>query len=431
MMVNNGKFHITNFKGQENLLFPYTCMGTGPQPLLKAVDGNGVFIKLHNGKKIIDAISSGWCMCHGHKHPNIIDAMGKQLHKGVAHAMFSNFVTEQSCRLAHKLANLLPNNLDKVFLCSSGTEAVEAAFKIAVQFWNNCGVGNKSQLAFFRNGYHGDTMACMSISDPASFCGSNLTQYHPKQFMLDMPKNIEELNDFEHKLAMHKTDLAGVIIEPIIQCAAGPMKIHSAEILGEIYRIVKKHKLLLIVDETSTGFGRTGSMFAFQQSGVIPDILILGKALTGGMAALGAIVISDTIFQTFNNNDLNKVFMHNSTFLGNQIACAAANASIELFNQTDVLRQVKNIESQLKQELIKFKKLPKVTDIRVKGAIGVIELDIKFADMIKMRIDSVKKYNVWLRPFGNVLYTMPPFIITPEQLTDVISAMYELIAKCK
>lgn len=390
-----------------------------------AVDADGCNIITADGRKILDGISSWWTACHGHKHPHLLAAAQEQLEK-LPHAMFASFANEPAYRLAERLAAL--TKLPHVFFSDSGSTAVETALKIAVQFWKNQNKNSqKSKFLNFTNSYHGDTMGAMSVSDSVSNVGGMHGPYSghtPMQFAIDIPLDELGFEDFEQVLDLHHRQLAGVIIEPLVQCAGG-MKFHSPDILAEIYRITKKFDLLFIADEIAVGFGRTGYMFACEEAGIVPDIMCVGKALTGGIMTLAATCASAEVFAAFLGENREKALMHGPTYMGNALACAVANASLDLFEQESRLQQVQKIEEILLAQLACCESLPNVVDVRVKGALGVVELAAE-VDTLPMRQKFLDK-NLLIRPFGNVVYVAPPFVISEKELTQLCDGVFEVL----
>ena len=405
----------------EHIWLPYTQHSFGFEPFPVA-DTKGCKIILEDGTELIDGISSWWTACHGYKHPHLIKAVQEQA-KDLPHVMFANFKNEPAYKLAERLAKL--TNLPKVFFSDSGSTAIETALKIAVQYWRNQNKNTKKcKFMNFRNAYHGDTMGAMSISYREGM-HSPYSGHVPMQFVSKVPSGELGFEEFEELLKSTHTQLAGVIIEPLVQCAGG-MKFHSADVLAEIYRIVKKYDLLFIADEIATGFGRTGYMFACEEAGITPDIMCVGKALTGGMMTLAATCSSQEIFDAFVDDELEHALMHGPTYMGNAIACAAANASLDLFEQEPRLEQIAKIEEIMQQELAKCEELESVEDVRVKGAFGVIELKDEDQDFFKMREEFIKQ-GVFIRPIGNIIYLAPPFTISEKELKTLCSAIFKTI----
>lgn len=407
----------------EHLWLPYTQMALAPPPLM-AVATEGVRIRLRDGRELIDGTSSWWTACHGYNHPHIRDALVHQLGT-LPHVMFGGLIHEPAARLADRLVNVLPAGLERVFFSDSGSVAVEVALKLAVQYWTNRGEKGRSRFLAFRRGYHGDTLGAMAVSDPATgfHDRSRFGSYVPEHFFLDVPGNGEEKAGFEAFLGAHASEIAGVILEPLVQ-AAGGMKFHTGESVRWIAKACARFGVLFIADEIATGFGRTGQLFACQEAGVTPDILCLSKALTGGTLALAATVASGAVFEAFTGTDVGHAFHHGPTFMANPLACAAANASLDLFEREPRLEQVAAIEKQLKTELAPCRALPGVVDVRVKGAIGVVQLE-RIGDTYGLCHRFVEE-GVWVRPFGDMIYLMPPFVIGPEDLHRLTGAVVKV-----
>jgi adenosylmethionine-8-amino-7-oxononanoate aminotransferase len=396
-------------------------MKTAPQPL-PVVGAHGSRLILEDGRELIDGVASWWTVAHGYNHPHIAKAVARQL-ETLPHVMLGGLAHEQAYTLAARLARLLPGNLNKVFFSDSGSVAVEVALKIAIQFWINRGEQNRSKILSFKGGYHGDTFATMAICDPEEGMHSLFRGVLTEQFVVDLPRGKTMANALEQLLSREKSQIAAIIVEPLVQGAAG-MKFHQPEVLRAISEAASRHGILLILDEIFTGFGRTGTMFAMEQANIVPDIVCLGKALTGGTLPLAATVAGDHIYEAFHSHDASKALMHGPTFMGNALACAAANASLDLFELEPRLSQSKSIEATLKSELEPARKLAGVCDVRVKGAIGVIELE--HCDRNALRQNLVEK-GVWIRPFGNIVYTTPPLTISSSDLTKLTTAMIEVV----
>ncbi|CAN0249659.1 unnamed protein product, partial [Phaeothamnion confervicola] len=356
--------------------------------------------------------------CHGYNHPHIATAIEKQL-ADMPHVMFGGLVHEQPLILAQRLAALLPGDLDRVFFSESGSVAVEIAMKMALQYWINRGEPKRKKFVAFRGGYHGDTTGAMAVSDPESgmhdaFCGAL-----PEHIIATLPLD-------EAIVTHHAGELAGIIVEPLVQ-GAGGMKFHDAAALQALRRIADKHGLLLIFDEIFTGFGRTGTMFACEQAGVVPDIITLSKALTGGTLPLAATVARKHVFDAFWSDDPQKALMHGPTYMGNALACAAANASLDLFEREPRLQQAKAIGEQMARELALCKGMPGVKDVRVKGAIGVVEME-RIDDLAALRSRFVKE-GVFIRPFGAIIYLTPSFTIQSNELSRLTAAIVKIVGE--
>jgi len=408
----------------KHIWLPYTQMKLANEPL-QAVATQGSHITLADGGNLIDGVASWWTACHGYNHPHILQAMQKQLQQ-MPHVMFGGIVHEPALKLAARLAALAPGDLNRVFFVDSGSIAVEVALKMAVQYWLNKGQKDRNRFISFRNGYHGDTMACMSLCDPDEGMHAHFKGWLPEQIIAEQPVDNASTAIFEALLNQEKHRLAGVVIEPLVQ-GVGGMKFHAPEVLRKVAELCAKHGMLLIVDEIFTGFGRTGTMFAIEQAGIVPDILCLGKALTGGTMTLAATLARDHVFDAFWSDDANAALMHGPTYMANPLACAAANASLDLFEREPRLQQVKKLESLMRQGLEPCRKLPGIVDVRVMGAIGVVQLD-KPPDHIALRQKLIER-GVWVRSFGDIIYLTPAFTIGEgelEKLTQTICAIMQV-----
>jgi adenosylmethionine-8-amino-7-oxononanoate aminotransferase len=407
-----------------HIWLPYTQMQNAAEPL-RASHTAGSRIILDDGRELIDAVASWWTACHGYNHPHIVMAMEKQLH-AMPHVMFGGLVHEPAEKLAARLAVMLPGPLNRVFFADSGSVAVEVAMKMAVQFGLNQGDTGRTRFLSFRDGYHGDTLAAMSVTDPDEGMHSLFRGYLPEQVIAPIPRDEASCAAFRQLLDEHRHEIAAVIVEPLVQCAGG-MKMHDGAMLKVIADAAKDAGVLLICDEIAVNFGRAGTLFAHTQAGIAPDIICLGKALTGGAINLAATVATADVFDAFLSDQAEAALMHGPTYMGSPLACAAANASLDLFDSEPRLRQVATIEAQLKRELAPVTSLPGVVDIRIKGAIGAIEVaDLHNLDWLKAQFVAA---GIWLRPFGNVIYTMPPFTITPDELSAITGAISDILPR--
>lgn len=407
-----------------HLWLPYTQMQTTAPPL-QVVGAEGARIKLADGRELVDGIASWWTACHGYRHPHIEQAVAKQL-KSLPHIMLGGLVHEQASTLAKRLVGITPQGLDRVFFSDSGSVAVEVALKMALQYWQNKRQPSHNRFLCFRHSYHGDTTGAMSVSDPDAMHKA-FRSYATKQYVLDIPSDEYGFGELDVLLEGVHKNIAGLIIEPLVQ-GAGGMKFHSSDVLAELYRIAKKHGLLFIADEIATGFGRTGSMFACNEAGITPDILCIGKALTGGTMTLAATLATTEVFEAFLHDEHEYAFMHGPTYMANPLACAVANASLDLFENEPRLRQVELIEAQMLRELSVCDGMKGVVDVRVKGAIGVVQIDAAYMDKPKLR-QSFLEQGVWLRPIEDVIYIMPSFVITPEELAQLTSAVIKVVGE--
>ena len=405
----------------DNLWPPYTQMRTTPIGL-PVIEAEGVRIKLADGRTLIDGVSSWWSVCHGYRHPHIEQAVVNQLQK-LPHIMLGGYQHEPAALLARRLADFCPGELNHVFFTDSGSVAIEVAMKMAIQFWLNNGIKGRHKFMHFRGGYHGDTFATMAVCDPEEGMHSHFSGVLTPQILAELPINDELYERLDNQMATHADALAGLLIEPLVQ-GAGGMIFHSEDVLKKVADLCQKHNILLIADEIMTGLGRLGEMVACQRADITPDIITFSKTLTGGTVPLAATIASRRIFEAFLDDDPSKALMHGPTFMGNPIGCAAALASLDLFEQEPRLDQVKAIETQLIKELEPARELPAVKDVRVCGSIGVIETTgLGDVNLLKKRFVEA---GVWIRPFGNIIYTIPPYIIGQKDLTQITSAMVNL-----
>ena len=405
-----------------NIWLPYSQMQTVPEPL-RVARTEGVHLTLADGRTLIDGIASWWTACHGYNHPHIRSAVVEQLQR-MPHVMLGGLVHEPALDLARRLAGVLPPGLTKTFFAESGSVAVEVAMKMALQYRINRGEAERTRFASFRHAYHGDTFAAMSVCDPEEGMHHLFGGVLPRQLVLPIPSDRESAAVFERAVAGNARELTAVIVEPLVQ-AAGGMKFHRPETLALIAETAARHDLLLILDEIATGFGRTGTLFACEQADVLPDIVTLSKALTGGTLPLAATVASERVYAAFLADDFDHALMHGPTFAGNPLGCAAANASLDLFATEPRLEQVARIAAQLADELADCRALPGVLDVRVLGAIGVVELDA-VPNHDRLRAAFVDR-GVWLRTFGNVVYLMPPLVVDEPDLAVLTRAVVEVV----
>ena len=411
-------------EGLPHIWLPYTQMQTASPPLA-VVATEGARIRLADGRELIDGIASWWTACHGYRHPHIRAAIEKQL-TDLPHVMFAGLVHEPAASLAQRLAAALPRDLDRVFFTESGSVAVEVALKMAIQYWRNKGRAEKKRIIYFRHGYHGDTFATMALCDPEEGMHTLFAGTMPEQMMAELPTDENLGRAFDLLLETHADRLAAVIIEPLVQ-GAGGMQMHDAATLAFVSDACARHGVLLIADEIMTGFGRTGRLFACLEADRVPDIICLSKALTGGTLPLAATVARRHVFEAFLSDDPAAALMHGPTYMANPLACAAANASLDLFQHEPRLAQVAAIEIQLRAELAPCAGLAGVADVRVKGAIGAVELGGN-VDLDGLRRRFVE-LGVWIRPFGKVVYLMPPFIVTADELTMLTTAVHTALAE--
>lgn len=403
---------------QQHLWMPYSQHKTALPPV-EIVSSLGVFLQTADGRRLIDAISCWWTACHGHRHPHLVSAVADQL-KTLPHVMLGGIQHPQAKRLAARLAGLLPGDLNHVFFSDSGSVAVEVALKIAKQYWLNQGDLGRNHFVCFQHAYHGDTTGAMSVCDPVDSMHAHFKGFLLKQFPRPIPQTAEEFAEFSRFLQVHRRELAGVIIEPLVQGAAG-MKFHSSGQLRELAERVRAAGLLLIADEIATGFGRTGTMFACDQAEVVPDLICLGKGLTGGMLPLAATVATTEVFSRFYSDDPDHALMHGPTYMGNALACAAANASLDLFEKEPRLEQAKRIAEWGEERLGRLRAHPRVRDLRCLGALVVLEIDCEPG--LKPVVPRYVEKGVWARPLRNTLYLAPPFVISWPQLEQCADAL--------
>ncbi|MBF6398679.1 adenosylmethionine--8-amino-7-oxononanoate transaminase [Nocardia cyriacigeorgica] len=398
---------------------PYGGFPATTEPLVVA-SASGTRLRLADGRELVDGMSSWWAAVHGYRHP-VLDAALLVQSQRMSHVMFGGLTHEPAARLSELLVRLTPDGLDKVFLCDSGSVSVEVAVKMCLQYQRALGRPGKRRLLTWRGGYHGDTFTPMSVCDPDGGMHALWTDVLAEQvFVPAPPRDFDPgyVTELERAMAEHADELAAVIVEPVVQ-GAGGMRWHDPRYLTELRRLCDDHGVLLIFDEIATGFGRTGTFFAAEQAGVSPDVMCVGKALTGGYLTLAAAVCSTRIAETL--SAAHGGLMHGPTFMGNPLACAIAVASTELLLSRDWRGEVTRIESELESGLAPARELPAVTEVRVLGAIGVIELDHP-VDM-RAATDAAVGAGAWLRPFRNLIYTMPPFISSTDDVATITSAM--------
>jgi adenosylmethionine-8-amino-7-oxononanoate aminotransferase len=389
----------------------------------------GVEITLEDGRVLIDGMSSWWTAIHGYNHPVLNKAAAKQL-EAVSHVMFGGLTHRPAVDLAELLVKITPDELERVFFCDSGSVSIEVAMKMAIQHWATQGVTKKSKFLTIRSGYHGDTFGAMSVCDPINGMHSLFTNSIQKQIFISSPKikfgqdwNEQDIKEFEDAISSRKDEIAAVILEPIVQ-GAGGMRFYSPVYLARVRELCSKHGVLLICDEIATGFGRSGKLFACEHSGISPDIICLGKALTGGYLSLAATLCTKEVADVISAEGRG-CLMHGPTFMGNPLACAVSLASVNLLLDSPWQQRILSIQAQLSDELDICRSLDAVIDVRVLGAIGVVELRDAI-DVQKLQQAVVGK-GVWLRPFRNLLYTMPPYIIRPDELSKITTAIYEAL----
>jgi len=430
-MKNHRPDNLINFD-KAHIWHPYTSLNH-PSPVFAVESASGVRIKLSDGRELIDGMSSWWAAIHGYNHPQLNNAIEQQL-KSMAHVMFGGLTHLPAIELAKKLIDITHPDLQHVFFADSGSVAVEVAIKMAIQYWASKKQPNKQRLLTIRNSYHGDTFGAMAVCDPDNGMHHLFSDVLAKHLFAKSPDcfgqqqaDADALEDFEKLLSQNQNSIAAVILEPIVQ-GAGGMRFYSADYLKQVSLLCKQYDSLLILDEIATGFGRTGSLFAYEQAGIAPDILCVGKALTGGYLSLAATLCSSKVANGIGQGE-HPVLMHGPTFMANPLACAVANASLELLAESTWQANVKKIEQQLKDELNDCLQCPSVKGVRVMGAIGVVELhnpiDIHW---IQPRFVEL---GVWVRPFSNLVYVMPPYIIEADDLSKVTSAIHQVVSEIR
>jgi adenosylmethionine---8-amino-7-oxononanoate aminotransferase len=410
--------------GLAHVWLPYAQMKTARAPLPVArTDGSRIV--LADGRELIDGIASWWTACHGYNHPHIRQAVERQLAL-MPHVMFGGLAHEQALTLARRLVALMPGDLNRVFFSESGSVAVEVAMKMALQFWLNRGIRRRRKFLAFKGGYHGDTTGAMAVCDPDAGMHARFRGVLPEHCVVELPENEDSAASFARCLERHAEELAGIIVEPLVQ-GAGGMRFHSPSVLQRLRDAANRYELLLIFDEIFTGFGRTGSLFACEAAGVVPDIITLSKALTAGTLPLAVTIARAKVFDEFWSDEAGDALLHGPTFMANALACAAANASLDLFEREPRLRQVADIATGLEHGLAPCRGLPGVKDVRVKGAIGVVELD-RIDGLEGLRARFVEE-GVFVRPFGSIIYLTPAFTISAEELARLMQAVVNVVHK--
>ena len=398
-------------------------------PLFGVVSAQGVRLRLDDGRELVDGMSSWWAAIHGYGHPRLVSAVQEQAAR-MSHVMFGGLTHEGAVQLCERLVAMAPAGMSRVFLSDSGSVAMEIAIKLALQYWQACGQTRRTQLLTVRGGYHGDTFGAMAVCDPVTGMHGLFTEVLPQHLFaprpaprFDEPCEDAHVAELAKLLAEHRDTLAAVVLEPVVQ-GAGGMWFYAPDYLRRVSALCAEHDVLLVADEIATGFGRSGALFACDHAGVSPDVMAVGKALTGGMMSMAATLVNERVSEGLGQGDPG-VFMHGPTFMGNPLACAAALASLDELEACGWQERVKSLEAQLRQELEPCRSLPAVKDVRALGAIGVVELH-EPVDMSVVQPAFVEQ-GVWIRPFGELVYTMPPYVTAPEDVTRITEAMRSVI----
>jgi len=426
----NTQNKLINFD-QTHVWHPYTSM-TEPLPSVEVISANGVRLRLADGRELIDGMSSWWCAIHGYNVPELNRAIEEQLKK-MSHVMFGGITHEPAVRLAKKLIDLTPPGLDRVFLCDSGSVSVEVAMKMAIQYWHASGNPEKHRFLSLKNGYHGDTFNAMSVCDPVTGMHEIYSGILPQNIFAPSPKtgfyeqwDESDTNELEQLMKKNRNILCAVIIEPIVQ-GAGGMRFYHPEYLKKVRALCTEHDILLITDEIATGFGRTGKLFACEHSNICPDIMTVGKAMTGGYMTMAATLATERVAKGISRNS--GVFMHGPTFMANPLACAVSCASIDLLMSSPWQEKIQAIEKHMKEALAPCSQMDHVKDVRVLGAIGVVELKHP-VDQSKIQKKFIRE-GIWVRPFGRLVYIMPPFVISKTDLEKLTESLVRIIIEEK
>ena len=414
----------------KHIWHPYSSIAK-PSPIHEVVSAKGVRLTLKDGREIIDGMSSWWSTIHGYNHPRLNEAAKLQIDQ-ISHVMFGGLTHPPAVELARKLVNMTAEPLQKVFFSDSGSIAVEVAIKMAIQYWFAQGEPNKQCLLTVRNGYHGDTFGAMAVCDPENGMHSMFEHVLPKHLFAPAPTcqsdedwQESDIAEFKQLISDHNDEIAAVILEPLVQ-GAGGMRFYCPEYLRQVRALCDQHNVLLILDEIATGFGRTGSLFAYEQADISPDVLCVGKALTGGYMTLAATLCNDKVVEGI-SADGSGVLMHGPTFMGNPLACRVACESLDILLESNWQQQVETIEKQLVNELMPYQSITLVKDVRVKGAIGVVELHHPVDEQMDWLPKFIVDQGVWIRPFRNLIYIMPPYIVNRDDLSVLTGAIGKII----
>jgi len=419
-----------NSTDKEHIWHPYSAIGSD-LPIFHVDSAKGCKIKLKDGRELIDGMSSWWSTIHGYNHPAMNAALNSQLEK-MSHVMFGGLTHDPAIELTEKLLEVHDDRLNAVFFADSGSVSVEVAMKMAIQYWASLGKPDKQRFLTVRNGYHGDTFGAMSVCDPVNGMHSLFEKTLAKNLFAPAPQtpfgepcSDEDVGELTQLLIDNKSEISAVIIEPIVQ-GAGGMRFYSADYLNRLRTLCDEYGVLLIFDEIATGFGRTGKMFAYQHTDIIPDIITMGKALTGGYMTLAATMTTRDIAKTIQSKSPG-VFMHGPTFMANPLACSAAVASLELLSSYDIEAVTENIAEQLEIGLSPCRQLDKVAEVRILGAIGVVEMK----DPVNMTViqPTFVEHGIWVRPFGKLVYVMPIYVMTNEELAELCAGIVEVVSK--
>lgn len=431
--LHMNKKHTETLEFDKNHVWhPYTSMSK-PLPSYLVESAQGVHISLATGEQVIDGMSSWWSVLHGYNHPELNQALVKQSEK-FSHVMFGGLTHEPAVELAKNLISMTPSGLNKVFLSDSGSVSVEVALKMAIQYWHSKNKAEKHKILTVKNGYHGDTFAAMSVCDPVNGMHQLFEPVLMKNLFAPAPNisfdqvwQADDTDELAAMFAQHHHEIAAFIIEPIVQ-GAGGMRMYHPNYLKACRALCDQYNVLMIADEIATGLGRTGKLFACEWAEISPDIICLGKTLTGGYMTLAATLCTDEIANSISNGEAG-CFMHGPTFMGNPLACAVANASLGILKRNEWQQQVANISAAFKQQLLPLQTHHRVHDVRVLGAIGVVEAteNVNMAEIQKRFVEL----GAWIRPFGKLIYVMPPFVINAEQITLLVNAISTVLNEDK